>query len=488
MRFMGDSALRGTSEQEVVSTFLKVKSTLNVIFMSLYPGLECFLITIIDNLHVCTLSFNCLSLIISVFICQNSACDGMCLTHLTVSYSICDSCSLLPSILPQLIGEFPLMRDEAYCQLLKQLTSNTSSKPDSCSRGWRLLYILTAFHRCSEVLKPFVLKYLQQASRSAGAQYQGIAKACEQNLKKTFQYGGRIVPPNSMELTAMMAGRSSKRQLFLFPGGIERHVKLKTCSVALEVIEELCYEMGLHRLEAMEEYAVFLVTNRGQNVRPLNKHEYILDVATEAELLDPNYSFWFRRVVWTQTLKFDNELCVAMHYNQILPDYRKGLLNTLPQGKVSDQQYHQISKLSALQHRAKDIIFIPSIHELSEYIAPPLFKMLPPQQWVNMVTQHMQQVQALSPHQARAQFLGTTSKHYSFQSHMSCIVLFTPAALSQVKMLLPPQRHIWRGDGCSPSGGGPVQPHPEAQHRDQLPLCGPYPGGYELTESGTAAA
>ncbi|XP_045904096.1 unconventional myosin-XV isoform X4 [Micropterus dolomieu] len=338
MRFMGDSPSRGSTEQEVISTFLK------------------------------------------------------------------------------LIGEFTLMRDEAYCQLLKQLTANTSSKPDSCQRGWRLLYILTAFHRCSEVLKPFLLKYLQQASRSAGAQYQGIAKACEQNLKKTFQYGGRIVPPNSMELKAMMAGRSSKRQLFLFPGGIERHVKIKTCSVALEVIEELCYEMSLHRLEAMEEYAIFLVTNRGQNVRPLNKHEYILDVATEAELVDTNYSFWFRRVIWTQPLKFENELCVAMHYNQILPDYRKGLLNVLPHGKVSEQQFHQISKLAALQHRAKDIIFIPSIHELSEYIATPLFKKQPPQQWVTMVTQHMQQVQTLNPHQARAQFLGLVSAFPMFGS------------------------------------------------------------------------
>lgn len=46
---------------------------------------------------------------------------------------------------------------------------------------------------------------------------------------------------------------------------------------------------------------------------------------------------------------------------QILPDYRKGLLNVLPNGKVSDQQFHQISKLAALQHRAKDIIFIPSM-------------------------------------------------------------------------------------------------------------------------------
>ncbi|XP_078145991.1 unconventional myosin-XV [Centroberyx gerrardi] len=316
----------------------------------------------------------------------------------------------------KLIGEFSLMRDEAYCQVLKQLTANTSSKADSCQRGWRLLYILTAFHRCSEVLKPFLLKYLQQACRSAGVLFQGIAKACEQNLKKTFQYGGRVAPPNSMELKAMVAGRSSKRQLFLFPGGIERHLKVKTCSVALEVIEELCYEMGQHRLEAMDEYTIFLVTDRGQNVRPLNKHEYILDLATEAEAVDSNYSFWFRRVVWTQALKFDNELCVAMHYNQILPDFCKGLLNVLPQGKVSDQQFHQISKLAALQHRAKDIVFVPSIHELSEYIAPPLFKKQPPQQWVTMVTQHMQQVQTLSPHQARAQFLGLISAFPMFGS------------------------------------------------------------------------
>lgn len=33
--------------------------------------------------------------------------------------------------------------------------------------------------------------------------------------------------------------------------------------VATDVIEELCYEMGLQRAEALDEYAVFLVTQRG---------------------------------------------------------------------------------------------------------------------------------------------------------------------------------------------------------------------------------
>lgn len=44
------------------------------------------------------------------------------------------------------------------------------------------------------------------------------------------------------------------------------------------MIEELCYEMGLHKLEAMEEYAIFLVTNRGmhgQLVSNTYKHIHI---------------------------------------------------------------------------------------------------------------------------------------------------------------------------------------------------------------------
>lgn len=56
---------------------------------------------------------------------------------------------------------------------------------------------------------------------------------------------------------------------------------------------------------------------------------------------------------------------------------------------------------------------LSSRHELSEYIATPLFKKQPPQQWVAIVTQHMQQVQALNPHQARAQFLGKIYGNYT---------------------------------------------------------------------------
>ncbi|TSK31311.1 Unconventional myosin-XV [Bagarius yarrelli] len=365
MKFMGDFPIKGQSEQDIISTILRV------------------------NIH--------LFVKINLYVNFSSHIQYM-------------------TFLLQLTGEYGLLRDEAYCQVLKQITENTSSKTDSCQRGWRILYILTAYYRCSEVLKPYLLKYLQDASAGPGVQYQGIAKACEQNLRKTFQYGGRNKYPNTMELKAMMASRSSKRQLFLLPGGIERHLKIKTCSVVLDAIEELCYEMGLHSMEGMDEYAVFLVTNRGQNVQPLSKREYILDVTTEAELIDSNYSLWFRRVIWNQPLKFDNELGVTMHYNQVTPDYLKALLNVVPQGRLSEQQLQQVSKLAALQHRAKDTVSLPSLREVQDCIPVPLYGLQSSQQWLNMVTQNMQQVQALSPHQAKAQFLGLVSVFPMFGS------------------------------------------------------------------------
>ncbi|NXJ92310.1 MYO15 protein, partial [Corythaixoides concolor] len=344
----------------------------------------------------------------------------------------------------KLCAEHEVLRDEVYCQIIKQITNNTSSKPDSCQKGWRLLYILAAYHKCSEVLRPFLLAFLQDASTHSELPFHGIAKACEQNLRKTLQFGGRSLFPSSMELKAMVAGRSAKRQLFLLPGGIERHLKIKTCSVALDVIQELCCEMGLQHPEAFDEYILFVVTDRGeglagtgwlchwrvppwrpcsgsrggvgQSVRPLTRREYVLDVAAETEHRDTTYTFWCRRVVWSQPLKFDNELYVTVHYNQVLPDYLKGLFTILPPARPGEQHFPHVAKLAALQHRAKDRHHLPTTREVQDYVPPQLFRLLKAQSWLHMVTQHMQQAQALSAHQARAQFLGLLSAYPMFGS------------------------------------------------------------------------
>lgn len=87
-----------------------------------------------------------------------------------------------------------------------------------------------------------------------------------------------------------------------------------------------------------------------------------------------------------------------------------------------------------------DSVSVPfsSRHELSEYIAAPLFKKQPPQQWVTMVTQHMQQVQTLNPHQARAQFLGKKLHVYqpipsvSWVGYVDCVSVYAILYQSQL--------------------------------------------------------
>lgn len=44
--------------------------------------------------------------------------------------------------------------------------------------------------------------------------------------------------------------------------------------------------------------------------------------------------------------------------------------------------------------------------EVQECVPPQFYSKQGSQHWLNMATQHMQQVQPLNPHQARAQFLG----------------------------------------------------------------------------------
>lgn len=69
---------------------------------------------------------------------------------------------------------------------------------------------------------------------SAAHHQQGIAKASEQNLKRTFQYGGRAQYPNTMELKAMLV--SSDARLILGLLKVYKNINIKiiliiNCSV-----------------------------------------------------------------------------------------------------------------------------------------------------------------------------------------------------------------------------------------------------------------
>ena len=63
--------------------------------------------------------------------------------------------------------------DEVYCQLMKQTTNNKSTKIESCQKGWRLMAIITAYFKSSELLKPYLFKYLENNAYDTKRPYNG---------------------------------------------------------------------------------------------------------------------------------------------------------------------------------------------------------------------------------------------------------------------------------------------------------------------------
>lgn len=69
------------------------------------------------------------------------------------------------------------LRDEIYCQIIKQLTANRSTRQtpeESQLRGWRLLSIITAYFSCSETIKPYIFKYLSDIANDKRRIFHGI--------------------------------------------------------------------------------------------------------------------------------------------------------------------------------------------------------------------------------------------------------------------------------------------------------------------------
>jgi len=198
--------------------------------------------------------------------------------------------------------------------------------------------------------------------------FQGTANVCLQNLRKTLRYGGRKNVPSVEEVTAVSAGRNSKRQLYRLPGGSETVVNTKSTTVVADVISGMCALINVNDPLEMEEFSLYCIVEGDAFTMPLAADEYILDVTTElhknqqvggaptdrrlpfkyntryfvyfnvsARPVPQVFYLIFCRSVWYFPLRLDSQLYVQVLFNQIAPDYLEGLLLVLPFGQLPQE-------------------------------------------------------------------------------------------------------------------------------------------------------
>ncbi|KAB1264807.1 Unconventional myosin-XVB [Camelus dromedarius] len=335
-----------------------------------------------------------------------------------------DELDLLYELL-KLCREKEDLRDEIYCQVIKQVTGHPRPKP--CARGWRFLSLLTGYFPPSTTLMPYVTKFLQDSSLN-----QELAQSSQEHLQRTVKYGGRRQLPSPSEMKAFLvlgvqaAGHSGtpfgwgelgplstggltlylpwqKGQvvhllLIHLPGGVDYKTNSHTFTVAAEVLEELCGKMGIRDPQEVQEFALFLIKGEGELVRPLWPQEYLSNV-----VVDRDVSLHSWRLSWETRLHFDDPTYISTHYGQVLQDYLQGRL------LVSAQADTQLARLAALQHLSRALSEPPSEQDLLAYLPKQL-------QWqVNMATmksltgQELRQLQGCSSQEAQISFIEAAS-------------------------------------------------------------------------------
>ncbi|KAL1494091.1 hypothetical protein ABEB36_009744 [Hypothenemus hampei] len=315
--------------------------------------------------------------------------------------------------------KFAPLRDEVYCQLMKQTTSNKSESPESSQRAWRLLSIVAAYFACSDTLLPYLLEHLTSAANDRRRICHGTAAVCVSNLRKTQRCGGRKNVPSVEEVTAVSAGRSARRQIYRLPGGAERVVNTRCSTVVADVIQELCSLIGISSEQEQQEFSLYCIVQGDAFTMPLAADEYILDVTTELHKAAQPFYLIFCRSVWYHPLKHDTSpLYTEVLFNQVAPDYLEGLLLRLGNPNLPPSVVRDMALVAALLHRAADLAHPPSLKEVKFLLPKPVLGLREPRppQWLALVQTSWGQAAGLSVSRAKHRVLQVLSSWPLFGS------------------------------------------------------------------------
>ncbi|XP_064584955.1 myosin XVB [Zonotrichia leucophrys gambelii] len=301
----------------------------------------------------------------------------------------------------QLCKEKENLHDEIYCQVIKQVTHNPQQESEL--RGWLLLNLLTGYFLPSKILMPYATKFLQLASSDPSSAHHDIAKICQSNLRKNFLYGGRRHLPFPVEMEALLKGHGARRLVVLMPGGLEYLTRIRTFTVAKELLQEICEQMGIGEQQETQDFVLFAIRsddkNLGKMVRPIKLEEYLHDYLLEDMLV----TVTLRRLIWRTPLHFDNQVYTDVHYGQVLWDYLNGRI-LLNQNKEMEMQ---VALLAMFQHWAKveQQNSAPSREELKEYTPKSLQASISPKALHSHVATLLRTRQPLQPREAKIQFI-----------------------------------------------------------------------------------
>lgn len=261
-----------------------------------------------------------------------------------------------------------LIRDEVYCQLMKQLTENRAQASEE--RGWDLMWLAAGVMIPSAVLLKEVTEFLKSRRQHP------IAVAALARLQKNLKSTPRKHPPYIIEVEAIQIRSLQIYHKIYFPDDTDEAFEIETSTKAKDLCSAIARRLDLHSHLGFSLFVKVL-----DKAFSVPEEQYIFDFVYElVEWLKDNqptrttadqkvmchYQLFFMKKLWINAVPGrDPNADHIFYYPQEVPKYLNGYYS------VSSPEL--ACKLGALVYRVKhgsdETALVPS-HAMLQQLIP----------------------------------------------------------------------------------------------------------------------
>uniref|UniRef100_A0A672V9S5 Myosin VIIA n=1 Tax=Strigops habroptila TaxID=2489341 RepID=A0A672V9S5_STRHB len=302
------------------------------------------------------------------------------------------------------------LKDEIYCQTLKQLTDNHIKYSEE--KGWELLWLCTGLFPPSNILLPHVQRFLQSRK------HHPLAADCIQRLQKALRNGSRKYPPHLVEVEAIQHKTTQIFHKVYFPDDTDEAFEVESSTKAKDFCQNISNRL---LLKSSEGFSLFVKISdkvisvpEGDFFFDFVRHltDWIKKARPAKDVPSLTYQVFFMKKLWTNTTPGKDSMADSIfHYYQELPKYLRG--------------YHkctreEVLQLAALIYRVKfedDKSYFPSIPKLLKELVPlDLIRQLSPDDWKRSIVAYYNKHTGKTREEAKLAFLKIIFKWPTFGS------------------------------------------------------------------------
>ncbi|XP_031734564.1 myosin VIIAa isoform X2 [Anarrhichthys ocellatus] len=304
------------------------------------------------------------------------------------------------------------LKDEIYCQIIKQLTDNHVKYSEE--KGWELLWLCTGLFPPSNVLLPHIQRFLQSKK------HHPLSGDCMQRLHKALRNGSRKYPPHLVEVEAIQHKTTQIFHKVYFPDDTDEAFEVESSTKAKDFCQNISTRL---LLKSPEGFSLFVKIS--DKVISVPEGDFFFDFvrhltdwikksrpAKEGIVPSLTYQVFFMKKLWTNTVPGKDSFADSIfHYYQELPKYLRGY------HKCSREEVFQ---LAALIYRVKfedDKSHFPTIPKmLRELVPQDLIRQMSPDDWKRSVVAYFNKQAGKSREEAKLMFLKIIYKWPTFGS------------------------------------------------------------------------